>query len=40
MSTYLLAIVIGKFDNYELKTKRGVVVKSYVQTGKADLVKT
>ncbi|CDW90785.1 puromycin-sensitive aminopeptidase [Stylonychia lemnae] len=33
MPTYLLAIVIGKFDTLTLTTKRGVQIKTYTQSG-------
>lgn len=36
MSSYLFALVIGKFDKVSMETKSGVKVSVYVPIGKKD----
>ncbi len=38
MSTYLLAIIIGRFDTATAQTNRGIDITAYVQEGKVDEV--
>ena len=37
MSTYLLAVFVGKFDYIEMNTKNGVLVRAYTPEGKSQL---
>lgn len=39
MCTYLICLVIGKFDFYELHTKRGIRVRGYTPEGLSESVK-